>query len=531
MMRTEYKKLKCNNLITIVLAMLIFSSLLAGLATIHAVSATRGAVSITFDDGFQTQYDYALPLLQARGIPATFYVITGSIGASGYLTVSELQSLQRSGNEIDSHTVNHYNLPSLSYADMIYQLQVSQQTLRSWGLTANNFAYPGAVRTAYTDSIVHNYYRSARWGYVGPFTVQLPTSLFLLPAQQGDYGNSNDLPTIKALVDDAYNLNGWVNIVFHNVVPWGGTSQNTISSADFTSFLNYAQAKGVATITVDQALNLTTPLTQTQTPTPTPIPPTTPTPTPNPTATPTPISTPIAIPTSTPEPPTTPTPTLTPSPSPTATSTLSPSPTPSPTPTLTPTPTDSPADTATPTSTATTGTTASSTPAISAAPAPSATTILATTDTGETVDLTISENVTSSQMSNVEIASNLSKSTTTLSFTITGQSGTTGFGNVTIPKSAVTHGTTPTIYIDGQPAQNQGYTQDTNNYCVWYTTHFSTHEVSIVFISTPNSTQSPSQSQSLPQEVIYGAIVAVAIVAVLAVVFVSRKQGKAKVRI
>jgi hypothetical protein len=57
-----------------------------------------------------------------------------------------------------------------------------------------------------------------------------------------------------------------------------------------------------------------------------------------------------------------------------------------------------------------------------------------------------------------------------VSFTVTGESGTTGFSNITIPISAVPYGTTPTIYIDGQQASNQGYTQDSNNYYVWYTT-------------------------------------------------------------
>ena len=66
MMRTQHKKLKCSNLITIVLAVLILSSLLAGLATIQAVSATRGTVSVQFDDGFQTQYDYALSIVAGK---------------------------------------------------------------------------------------------------------------------------------------------------------------------------------------------------------------------------------------------------------------------------------------------------------------------------------------------------------------------------------------------------------------------------------------------------------------------------------
>ena len=123
-------------------------------------------------------------------------------------------------------------------------------------------------------------------------------------------------------------------------------------------------------------------------------------------------------------------------------------------------------------------------------------------------------------MSNVTIATDQSAASTTVSFTVTGKSGTTGFSNVTIPKSAVPYGTTPTIYIDNQPAQDQGYTQDANNYYAWYTTHFSTHQVSIVFTTTSSS--------SLPQEAIYGVAVAVAVVVIVAVVLMLRKRGKGK---
>jgi hypothetical protein len=99
-------------------------------------------------------------------------------------------------------------------------------------------------------------------------------------------------------------------------------------------------------------------------------------------------------------------------------------------------------------------------------------------------------------MSNVTITTNPSAKTTTVSFTVTGESGTTGFSNITIPKSAVPYGTTPTIYIDGQTAQDQGYTQDSNNYYVWYTTHFSTHTISIVFTTTLSPTSSPTLSST-----------------------------------
>ncbi len=72
----QNKKVKHGKLITISFTMLILLVLLVSIATIQPVSATRGAISVQFDDGFQTQYDYAFPLLQARGIKATFYVNT-----------------------------------------------------------------------------------------------------------------------------------------------------------------------------------------------------------------------------------------------------------------------------------------------------------------------------------------------------------------------------------------------------------------------------------------------------------------------
>lgn len=53
---------------------------------------------------------------------------------------------------------------------------------------------------------------------------------------------------------------------------------------------------------------------------------------------------------------------------------------------------------------------------------------------------------------------------------------------MTIPKTAISNAKTPVVFIDGQQALNQGYTQDANNIYVWYTTQFSTHKVIIQFV-------------------------------------------------
>ena len=166
---------------------------------------------------------------------------------------------------------------------------------------------------------------------------------------------------------------------------------------------------------------------------------------------------------------------------PTPTSTPSQTTTQNPAPTQTPKPTDTPTKTPSPT--------------LTPSPTPLPTAVPAKAENGATIELAITGNITSSQISNAAITTNQSTATTTLSFTLTGSNGTAGFGNMTIPKTAIQLGTTPVIYIDGQQAPNQGYTQDTKNFYVWYTTQFSTHQMAIQF--TVPSTLKASSSLSV----------------------------------
>jgi hypothetical protein len=62
---------------------------------------------------------------------------------------------------------------------------------------------------------------------------------------------------------------------------------------------------------------------------------------------------------------------------------------------------------------------------------------------------------------------------------------------MTIPTTAILYGTTPVIFIDGKQTLSQEYTQDSNNFYVWYTAHFSTHQITIRF-AMPSSSQASS---------------------------------------
>jgi peptidoglycan/xylan/chitin deacetylase (PgdA/CDA1 family) len=112
----------------------------------------RWKVAVTFDDGFRSFADVALPELDARRIPSALFVATEwSRHAEGQtepdrwpvpLTPAEVAALPASV-EIGSHSRNHARLPSLDDASLHDELQMSREDLAgSSGRTIRYHAFP-----------------------------------------------------------------------------------------------------------------------------------------------------------------------------------------------------------------------------------------------------------------------------------------------------------------------------------------------------------------------------------------------------
>ena len=206
----------------------------------------------------------------------------------------------------------------------------------------------------------------------------------------------------------------------------------------------------------------------------------------------------------------------TPTPSPTPVSTQSPTPTLPPS--TTPQPTANPVI---PTVKPTANPTKTATPTTTPTPIPSSilSSILVTKVDGASQALSLFGNITSQQITTATFATNESAHKTIVNFSITGQTGNTGFANMTIPKSFVDNGVAPVVYVDNVAAQNQGCSQDESNYYVWFTTHFSTHEVSIEFTTT-----SPIQNYNVSLLAVL--LLIVIALPVIAFIIVIRKRRK-----
>ncbi|MCW4006046.1 MAG: hypothetical protein NWF04_05560 [Candidatus Bathyarchaeota archaeon] len=161
-------------------------------------------------------------------------------------------------------------------------------------------------------------------------------------------------------------------------------------------------------------------------------------------------------------------------------------------------------------------------------PADLGTVIALVTTSGENCTVGLCGNITSLQMTDVTITPDQEGTTTVLSFTVTGETGTQGFSNMTLSKADVPYGTTPVIYIDGEPVQEQGYTEDANNYYIWYTTSFSTHQITIQFTTQTNTIAQLPQEANNPFEIAPTALIIFIAAAIAITAWQKNKQPQTK---
>ncbi len=93
-------------------------------------------IILTFDDGYDDHYTAALPILQKYNFTATFFIVGGFVGRTGYVTKTQVEGLKAAGMEVAGHTMTHRNLATSTYT-LAYQ-EISQSVK---GLVPV-FAYP-----------------------------------------------------------------------------------------------------------------------------------------------------------------------------------------------------------------------------------------------------------------------------------------------------------------------------------------------------------------------------------------------------
>jgi peptidoglycan/xylan/chitin deacetylase (PgdA/CDA1 family) len=121
-----------------------------GLCVSQALTYPAGnSVAITFDDGSETDLITAAPLLKEKGFSATFYVTTGFLGKSGYLSPAQLCELSALGFEIGCHSMTHAYLDDLDQPDLRREIAEAGKKLEDLlGKQVEHFSCPGGRYSA-----------------------------------------------------------------------------------------------------------------------------------------------------------------------------------------------------------------------------------------------------------------------------------------------------------------------------------------------------------------------------------------------
>ncbi len=120
-------------------------------------------VIITFDDGHESIYNTALPIMQEFGIRATNVINTGAIGVQAEMTWSQVEELEfEHGWETAGHTLHHITLTNTPLDLVEQEIYQDWLNLKEHGLSHTTFALPSGKAAQEHYDIILQYYQNVR---------------------------------------------------------------------------------------------------------------------------------------------------------------------------------------------------------------------------------------------------------------------------------------------------------------------------------------------------------------------------------
>lgn len=216
-------------------------------------------LSITFDDGWQSIYQEAVPVMDAYGIASTQYVVPGTFKQHNYLSEAQTRSMQQAGHEIASHTWTHQNLTKITFSEAANQLQRAHKALlpftdnKPMAFAApegdTNFQVMGAIKQLHTshrntDADLSNGVNEADVNIKPYFNRYAIIGYSIRP--------TTTLAQIQAAIDYARHHNGWVVLVYHQIDSSGAAWSTT--PVQFKQHLELIKQSRIKTATLRDVL-------------------------------------------------------------------------------------------------------------------------------------------------------------------------------------------------------------------------------------------------------------------------------------
>lgn len=139
-------------------------------------------IILTFDDGSESTFTTALPIMQRYGFTGASYIVYNYVAIPRYMNADQIRGLHAAGWEIGSHGLSHRDLTAHPYrqGDEIVESRRRLQALL--GVPVLSFAYPFGAYDDDSLNFVHHADYIAAMG-LGNETLQGNNNLFYLYRQ------------------------------------------------------------------------------------------------------------------------------------------------------------------------------------------------------------------------------------------------------------------------------------------------------------------------------------------------------------
>lgn len=156
-------------------------------------------VIISFDDGLETQYLNAFPILKKKEMVATFFIYTNAIDKPKFFTWKQVNELVDAKMTIGSHSKSHPYLWKITNPEQLkIELLESKKIIeKNIGKTISTFAYPfGLYKPITITEVIAAGYTSARIGFER--TTHTKEDLFTLHS----FMATNDMKRFYAVINN-----------------------------------------------------------------------------------------------------------------------------------------------------------------------------------------------------------------------------------------------------------------------------------------------------------------------------------------
>lgn len=220
---------------------------------------------LTFDDGFETDYTIAYPLLKERGIVGTSFIngahVGNEQGKQRRMSWDQIKELNQSGWDIQGHTFSHPKLSELTADDIHKEFELNNSAFENNGLPApRHTAYPYGDHDEVVKNIGKEYRETLRRtdpfsDY--PYNTWDNIDFYNLTALLSDI-NDDDLDRkdrLKKYIDQAI-INDGILVFYSHEFKGSDASEYETQTDYYLEVVDYAIEKGIEFVTMSEMYDL-----------------------------------------------------------------------------------------------------------------------------------------------------------------------------------------------------------------------------------------------------------------------------------